>query len=180
MDFNSIGNGAPFYVLTKSDKPTLTIGVVKEKTAPQPKYQTPLTPAAFNGTQPQTFVTITATVNGKDETFSDIPTNVEIAQKGNDVFSGSREAMLQFVDGMMQTSKKALDMVDYHKSVLAEGEKMLETLNPRYADEKRQAKTIKGLEEHQAETDKKLNSLEQMCAKMLNILNQFNDAPPEK
>ena len=85
--------------------------------------------------------------------------NVEIAARGNDTFSGSREAMLQAVDAMLQTSKKALDMVNYHKSVIAESEKMMEVLNPRYAEEKKQARTIKSLEERQAATDEKLDSI---------------------
>lgn len=174
MDFNSLTNGAPFYVLSKSEKPTLSIGVVKEKTAPTPKYQPQAVPNAFSGVQPQNFITITATVGGRDEVFPDIPVNVEIAQKGNDVFSGSREAMLQYVDGMMQTSKKALDMVEYHKTVLREGEKMVETLNPRYAEEKKQARTIKALEERQMATDQKLSSLESQNEEILSILRQLN------
>lgn len=159
MDFNSLGNGSPFYVLRKAERPVLEIGVVKSKTQPQPKYQPQAVPTAFNGTNIQQVVSITATINGKDEVFSDIPVNVEIAQRGNDTFSGSREAMLQAVDTMIQTSKKALEMVDYHKTVRNEGEKMLELLNPRYAEEKRQAKTISDLEKRQAATDQKLDSI---------------------
>lgn len=170
MDFNSLGTGAPFYILTKTDKPTLSVGVVKEKTAPQARYQAQTAPNVFNGIQPQMIVSVTATVDGKDKVFSEIPTNVEIAQKGDEVFSGSREAMLQFVDSMIQTSKKALDMVGYHKSVVTEGEKMLETLNPRYADEKKQARTIKALEEKQSETDKKIEDLKKQNDEMLSML----------
>lgn len=159
MDFNSIGVGSPFYVLRKSGTPTLHIGTVKEKTAPQTKYQAQAVPNAFSGLQQQTTIAITATVDGRDETFADLPTNVEIAQRGDTVFSGSREAMLQCVDGMIQASKKTLEQVDYHKSVITEGEKMLEALNPRYAEEKRQTETIRALEEKQKETDNKLNEI---------------------
>lgn len=159
MDFNSLGVGSPFYILRKSEKPTLSVGVVKSKTAPQPKYQPQAIPNAFNGTTIQQVLTIVATIDGKDESFVDLPYNVEIAQKGNDTFSGSREAMLQAVDTMIQTSKKALEMVDYHQSVMSEGEKMLEVLNPRFAEEKRQARTISDLEKRQAATDEKLDAI---------------------
>ena len=67
--------------------------------------------------------------------------------------------MLQAVDAMLQTSRKAIEQIPYHKSVIAESEKMLETLNPRYAEEKKQARTIKSLEERQAATDQKLDSI---------------------
>lgn len=174
MDFSSLAAGAPFYVLTRGERPSLTVGVVKERTAPAPKYQPQAAPGAFCGVQPQSVVTVTATVDGRDEAFADIPVGVEIAQRGDKVFSGSREAMLQHVDGMMQASRKALDMAGYHKAVLAEGERMLEALNPRYAEEKRQARTIKALEERQVATDAKLSSLESQNAEILSILRQLN------
>lgn len=160
MGFNSLADGSPFYLLRKGDKPTLEVGIVKSKTEPKPLYQPTAVPNAFAGMNNiQQVISVTATFNGRDETFTDIPTNVEIAAKGNVTFSGSREAMLQAVDAMLQTSKKALEEVDYHKSVIDEGEKMLETLNPRYAEEKRQARTIKALEERQTATDAKLDSI---------------------
>lgn len=158
MDFNSLGNGDPFYVLRKSDKPYLEVGVVKSKSQPRAKFPTQ-TPNVMAGMQFQQVIDITATINGKDETFFELPINVEIAAKGNDTFSGSREAMLQAVDAMLQSSKKAIEQVPYHKSVIAESEKMLETLNPRYAEEKKQARTIKSLEERQSATDAKLDSI---------------------
>lgn len=158
MDFNSLTSGNPFYVLRKSEKPTLEVGVVKSKSQPRAKFPTQ-TPNIMSGMQMQQVVDIVATINGRDETFNEIPINVEIAARGNDTFSGSREAMLQAVDAMLQTSKKAIEQVPYHKSVIAESEKMLEALNPRYAEEKKQARTIKSLEERQAATDAKLDSI---------------------
>ena len=158
MDFNSLANGNPFYVLKKGEKPILEVGVVKSKTQPRAKFPTQ-TPNIMSGVQMQQVIDVIATINGRDETFNDIPINVEIAARGNDTVSGSREAMLQAVDAMLQTSKKAIEQVPYHKNVIAESEKMLEVLNPRYAEEKKQARTIKSLEERQAATDAKLDSI---------------------
>ena len=158
MDFNSLVNGTPFYVLRKGEKPILDVGVVKSKSQPRAKFPTQ-TPNIMSGMQMQQVIDVVATINGRDETFSDVPINVEIAARGNDTFSGSREAMLQAVDAMLQTSKKAIEQVSYHKSVINESEKMLEVLNPRYAEEKRQARTISDLEKRQAATDQKLDSI---------------------
>lgn len=165
MDFNSLGNGNPFYILRQGEKPILEVGVVKSKTQPHMKFPTQ-TPNVMSGLQTQQVIDITATINGKDEMFADIPVGVEIAQKGNITFSGSREAMLQAVDSMLATSRKAIEQVDYHKSVLKEGERMLEILNPRYAEEKKQARTIKTLEERQAATDQKLDSILKILQKL--------------
>lgn len=176
MDFQSLGAGNPFYVLRKGEKPLLEVGVVKSKSQPRAKFPT-ATPNIMAGVQIQQVLDVTATINGKDETFSEIPINVEIAARGNDTFSGSREAMLQAVDNMLQTSKKALEQISYHKGVIAESEKMLEVLNPRYAEEKRQARTIQSLEEKQKATEQQLSAMQSQVGEMLGILRQLNGSP---
>ena len=102
MDFQSLGQGSPFYILRQGEKPILEVGVVKQKSQARAKFPTQ-TPNIMQGMQVQQVIDVIATINGKDETFSDIPINVEIAQRGNVTFSGSREAMLQAVDTMLQT-----------------------------------------------------------------------------
>ena len=154
MDIQNLGIGSPFYVLRKGEKPVLT-----------------QTPNIGIGMQMQQVIDVTVTINGKDEVFSEIPINVEIAARGNDTFTGSREAMLQAVDAMLQTSKKAIEQVPYHKSVIAESEKMLEVLNPQYAENKKQARTISDLERRQADTDKKLDTI-------LGILQKLDSPAP--
>ena len=181
MDFNSLTNGSPFYILRKNGTmPTLIVGTLKDKTSPMPKYQAQAVPNAFNGTNVQQVITLTINIGGRDEVIADVPCNIEIAARGTDTFSGSREAMLQAVDAMIQASKKNLDMVDYHKSVLTEGEKMLETLNPRYAEEKKRDKSIIELEKRQTQTDQKLTKLEAQNGEILSILRQLNGEPTSK
>ena len=172
MDINSLTSGSPFYVLKKGERPVLEIGTVKAKSQPRPQYQTQ-TPNLMNGMNFQQVVDLTVTINGSDRVINNIPLNVEIAAQGNETFSGSREAMLQAVDNMLQTSKKALEQIPLHKNVIAESEKMLEVLNPRYAEEKKQARTIKTLEERQAATDAKLDSI-------LSILQKLDSPPPSR
>ena len=162
---DSLSAGQPFYILRKGEKPVLEIGTIKSKSQPRMKFPTQ-TPNLMTGIQTQQVIDITATVNGKDEVFNEFPVNIEIASRGNDTFSGSREAMLQAVDSMLQTSKKAIDMIPYHKAVITESEKMMEVLNPRYAEEKKQARTIKTLEERQAATDEKLDSILKILQKL--------------
>lgn len=173
MDFQSLGSGNPFYVLRKGEKPILEVGVVKSKTQPRAKFPTQ-TPNIMTGMQYQQVIDVVATINGKDETFSEVPINVEIAARGNDTFSGSREAMLQAVDAMLQTSKKAIEQVPYHKSVIVETEKMLEVLNPQYAENKKQARTIQSLEEKQRATEQQLTGMQSQIGEMLGILRSLN------
>lgn len=162
MDFNSLGTGSPFYILTKREgqKPTLEIGTVKEKVVQQPQYQFQAVPNALNGMgqQPQ-LVRLTVTVDGSDRVIPDVPVNVEIAAKGNVTYSGSTQAMLQAVDAMMQTSKAEIDRDAYNHMVMEEGERFIEKLNPRYAEEKQRDRAIKALEERQTATDSKLDTI---------------------
>ena len=165
MDFNSLGNGNPFYVLRQGEKPTLEVGVVKQERQPRAKFPTQ-TPNLMNGLQMQQVIDVVATINGKDETFAEIPVNVEIAQKGGMMFSGSREAMLQAVDAQMQASKKHIEENAYHVASIPLYEKMMETLNPQYAENKQQARTIKDLQERQNAQDKKLDDILTILQKM--------------
>lgn len=165
MDFNSLGNGSPFYVLRQAEKPTLEVGVVKQKSQPRAQFPTQ-TPNLMQGMQMQQVIDVVATVNGKDETFTDVPVNVEIAMKGTTTFSGSREAMLQAIDAKMQTSKKHIEMTSLHQAAIPEYEKMMEALNPQYAENKQQARTIKDLQERQNAQDKKLDDIYSLLQKM--------------
>jgi dsDNA-binding SOS-regulon protein len=165
MDFQSIGQGSPFYILRQGEKPILEVGVVKQKSQARAKFPTQ-TPNIMQGMQVQQVIDVIATINGKDETFSEIPINVEIAQRGNVTFSGSREAMLQAVDAMLQTSKKALEQIPYHKSVISESEKMMEALNPQYAENKQQARTILDLQERADKQEKMLSDIYALVQKI--------------
>ena len=165
MEFRSIGNGQTIYVLKKSEKqkPVLQVGVVKSKSEPKPAYQTN-TPilnglASMNGHN--IVVDIGATINGSDVPFSNLPANGESTSYngGNTFVSCNAQAVTQAVDAMMQVSRQELEREAFNKSVLAEGEKMLETLNPRYAEEKQRDRTIKSLEARQAATDSKLDTI---------------------
>jgi len=67
MDFSSLGQGSPLYILRQGEKPTLDVGTVKAKTQPHVKFPTS-TPNLMTGLQPQQVIDITVSLNGKDET----------------------------------------------------------------------------------------------------------------
>ena len=164
MDFNALSAGQPVYVIQKSEKPVLQVGVVKSKSDPKSPYQTQtlniLNGLAAMNTQNHV-VDLVVTINGADVPFSNVPVSAETASynNGQTFLSCSREATLQAVDAMIDASKKAIEQVPYHESVLSEGEKMIETLNPRYKEEKDRDRTIRELVEHRKETDSKLDQI---------------------
>jgi len=78
---------------------------------------------------------------------------------------------------MLQTSKKALEQIPFHKQVITESEKMLETLNPQYAENKQNARVIQSLQEKQKAQEQQLAELKAQNSEMLSILRQLNGSP---
>lgn len=153
MDFNTIGKGSTFYILREGEEtPVLEIGTVKEKTAKPPVMQ-----YGMNNQAP--LIDITVTVDGSDRVVPELPVNVEIAQRGKETYTGSSECIFQAIDGMIARSRTNLERATYDRTVLVEGEKMKELINPRYAETKQQARTIKDLQERVDSQDRKLDQI---------------------
>jgi len=172
MDFNSLAVGSPIYVITKGGtRPKMQIGSVKSKNEPRSAYPTH-TP---NLIQAGMVLDIVVSMDGSDVPFNNLPTTGESTtyNGGNTFVSCSREATLQEIDSMMHVSRKARGMMDYHEAVEEEGEKMKETLNPSYAEGKRQARIIKELQDHVGEQERKLDSI-------LNILQKLDSPIPKR
>lgn len=115
MDFNSLAVGSPLYILRKAEKPTLHIGSVKTKGEPKQAYQTH-TPNLLQS--PNLVLDIVVNLeDGSEVPFNNLPTTGESTtyNGGNTFVSCSRDATSQAVDSMIQTSRKALEMVDYHQ-----------------------------------------------------------------
>lgn len=152
MDFQSLRPGSAIYILHRDDNtPRLIVASVQNKPEPRPRYmtQTPAaTPAAYAGTNMMApVVEVIARCGNEDVPFSNLtPTDSSATYNNGQTFiTTTPDAMLPAVDAMIQDSRKALERVDYHKAVLVEGEKMLETLNPRYREEKEQKQDIANL-----------------------------------
>ena len=151
MDFNSIGDNSPIYVVRK--KPfALESGTLKSKAFPQgtnPYLPQPL---------PQK-IDLVVTVNGSDESIPGVPTNIEVVQYGNSFYSTTPELAIQAINNMMQMARAGIEEQPYYNSVLAEGEKAIESLDPKYAENKRQANVIKELQGRVDGQDKKLDAI---------------------
>lgn len=169
MDFGNLGNGSPFYILTKpkGEKPRLEVGTVKEKAMLQPQYQLQAVPGAMNGITQQQNVRVVVSINGNDRIVPDIPANVEIAQKGDVFYTGSQQAIIQAIDQMMQKSKGEIERHDYNVMVIEAGQEMMGVVNPQYAASVQQEKSIKDLQARQDEQGKMLQDIYSMVQKIV-------------
>ena len=107
----------------------------------------------------QQVINLTLDINGRDEVITDLPLGIEIASRGTDTYSGSKEAMLQAVEAMIQNAGNILSRTEFYRSVKTEGDKMREILNPQFARENQQARAIADLQKRLAEQDKKYDTI---------------------
>ena len=159
MDFKSLGENSPVHIVRK--KPFVyEVGVLKSKSGlPQQMPQTnPYLAQLVQQNMPQQSFNIVVTVNGKDEVVQGIPLNGENVDYNNTYYCATSEGAMQAIANMMQMASAGKADVPYYDSILVNGEKYMEMLNPQYAEGKRQARTIEELQARQDANDKKLDS----------------------
>lgn len=115
------------------------------------------------GQMPEYVVDITATINGEKREFKQVPSNLTIANFGEDsyILADSRESLNSYVTSMLQNSKTILSSVDKHKALIPQYENVLAELNPQYA--KRDDKVVNELKEQ-------VNTLQKQLAEAINLI----------
>lgn len=151
MDFNSLGENSPVYVVRKKPFRFVT-GTLKSKVTKQPTvpYMPQPTPQQID---------VIVTVEGNDETLPNIPQGLEVLEYKGSYYSTTAEGAQQAISGLMQLGREGLENQTYFSSLLTEGEKALEALNPQYAEGKRQARVVKELQDRADAQDKKLDKI---------------------
>lgn len=160
MDFKSLQPGNPVYIIYKNDKPRLIVAEVITRN--EPHYNV-ANPSAAIGTNLKQVVDITAKDGEQVIPLGNLTADNETAtyNNGAQFIGASQEATLREVDRMMAESRQVLDKVEYHQSVLAEGEKMLEVLNPQYKEAKAQKQDIADLRDQMGQLMQMVADLQQ-------------------
>lgn len=170
MDFQSLRPGSAIYVLHNdgTTTPSLVVGIVQNKPEPKPRYMTLApgsTPNMYAGTNMmQPVVEVVAKCGNEEIPFKNLTPTDSSASYGNEAYfiTTTPDAMLPAVDAMMQKSRKELDRARYNEAVLAEGEKMVEVLNPRYREEKEQKQDIANLKGQMGDVVNTMNTMMSM------------------
>lgn len=99
------------------------------------------------GTQPQggLVVDVTIEADGATRTYT-IPEASSLTYAANLVLSTDKDGIIREVEAIKSASEEALAQVDKHKDAVAKCEKLLEELNPVFAEKKAQDKRIEGIE----------------------------------
>lgn len=141
--FQSLRAGSSIYILHKSGTPLLEMGSIVSVTAPMPKYTVP---PVFG--QPQEMVVdMVVKVNGQDLNYQKVPASADIADFGINgvVISDSRDAMNAEVVNLKNRSTEIIGSIDFHKGVIDGCNKILESLNPEFAERQAQQNDINSL-----------------------------------
>jgi hypothetical protein len=159
MDFKSLGENSQIHIIRKKPFQYLT-GTLKSKTAKNQSFAPYMMQA-----QPQTF-DLVVNVNGSDEIVSGISDNMEVVEYKGSYYSASTNGILQAASTMVQMAKNGKAEQPYFDDVIANGEKVIESLNPEYAESKRQARLVKDLQDRQDEQGKMLKEMYSMLQKI--------------
>ena len=162
MNFVSLRHGNPLYIIYRSGEcPRLALAEVVQRTEPHIALANQQAGMGMNMGQ-----VVDLSVKEGERTFpiTNLNPNAESCtyNGGQQFIACTRESALQEVDRMMAESRAAMERIAWHKSVLTEGEKMLETLNPRYAEDKAQKQDIVNLKNQMNTIGGKLDALREM------------------
>ncbi len=166
MSFQTLRMNAPIFVLHKDQTPYIEIGTVASVSSPVPKHPQP----PIFGQMQEMVVDISARIGDQIVNLQKLPATGDVGDFGNNiVVSCSREAMNAEVSSMRQRSIDTLNSIEAHKATIAGCDKILETLNPEYAERQKQ-------EAENRELRNEVKELKQMMAELLRGV----EKPPKK
>lgn len=144
--FQNLRQGNPVYILYKGENPRCDVTYTENVSTPEPKFKNQI-----NMYQPNQEMVVNLKIKIQDvmAEIPQVPANLSITNytlNGQPVvISSSRDAINTEIDNMLQ--QRIVDSVDYHQSIIAGCESMLEQLNPSFAEKKQQEEKIGKLEE---------------------------------
>lgn len=165
MDFNSLTQGAPFYIISTNGGLSVALGTVKGKTAPY-------WPMPANNLNSQ-LVDITVSFNGQDRVIPGLPIGLEVAGREPETYTGSREIAERVIHDKVNEAKKVLQNVPIYQQIESDGPKCLELINPDYAATRKTTESIELLQKRTEETENQLAKMEAQNAEILKMLREL-------
>lgn len=170
--FQNLRANSQLYILHKDGIPRVECGTVTRPGSPRTKYPSIPTPA---GQIPQleTVVDIVASINGQETSLQGLPAGAEIAdfgQNGNIVVSCSRDAMNNEIALMRKKSEDVLKSVAMNQSIIEACDKMLDQLNPEFAEKQRRDKEMEEMKIRMSEMTRSISDLMEVNKKLMERL----------
>lgn len=172
MNFSELQPGANFYIVSTNNGLSVAVGTVKGKTAPY-------WPMPANGMNTQ-LVDLTININGQDRVVPGLPVSLEVAGRDPEIYTGNRETAERVINEKMAEADKMLQNIPYYQKVKQDGPSCKETINPGYAQTRRQAETIEQLQQRLAATEGKLSEMTDLQARTLELLEKLSNKKEKK
>lgn len=140
--FQGLRESSLFYTLTKGrEGMSLQVGQVVKISNPYPKPLNgqPFTPsytAAF--TSPEMVVDVEVRVGDTITPYKQLPANDNVCtyENGKVVVTDSKDVISSHIEGVVMSSRQAIEDNPYHEANIKTGEEILRGLNPQFAKEK--------------------------------------------
>lgn len=167
--FQNLRTNSQIYILHKENNPYVETGTVVSVSAPTPKFPVP---PGFNPLQ-EMVVDIVVRVNGQENTYQKLPANLDIADFGNGqiTLSASRDAMNAEISSQKQKSLDMINSLPYHQGLVAGYDKILQEINPEFAEKQRQQDEINVLKSQMSEMSKSISDLMALNKQLYTKLN---------
>lgn len=142
MDFNGLNKGDSIYVINKTDMgPEMVVGEVVDKNAPHYDLQNQ---AAANSSGMQQVIDLSVRFGDRVEPMRNLTVSkqTESYNGGKQIVCCDKESVLREIDRMMAVSRGEIERDAYNRNVLEKGEVIIESLNPKYKEDKEQKAAI--------------------------------------
>lgn len=149
--FSTLKQGSIIYVLEKGERLVLKTGqVVNQGQNSQ-----------YNFGQPMGLINITVNANGEKLDFSNLPPNQSSTNynNGTTLVSDNKEAIVVEVENIISNSQNVINSIDYHQTMVTDGEDILKTINPRFAKDKERDEEINRINGRINDMDSKLDKV---------------------
>jgi hypothetical protein len=164
MNFQTLEQGANFYVIGTNGGLTVAVGTVKGKSMPY-------WPMPAGGMNSQV-IDLTVTFNGQDRVIPGLPVSLEVAGRDPEVYTGNRDIAERIIDEKVSEAQHRLQNRPMDEKIVADGPRCKELINPGYAATRKQVETIEQLQSRAASTEKELMALKTQNAEMLKLLKE--------
>ena len=156
--FQQLIPNSQIFILHRANTLSIETGFVTSVSIPRPKYLS----QPLNNNQLMV-VDISATVGGQPMNYTQLDAGADIAESlsngENIVIATSKEAMNAKIASLKQISQDVIGSVDLHKNLIVEYDKILQELNPEFAEKEQQKNEIKMMKEQMQEMSKNMTDL---------------------
>lgn len=165
--FQNLRAGTPLYVLHKKE-PKIEQGEVIFVSNPVPQFGQTTFNAGIMAQQP---MTVDVKIKNGDQTIElqKLPATLSIADYGNGmVVSENRDAIINEIGVLKNTSQKIIESIGYHKEMVKKCDLLLEELNPQIRQEAERSRELESISTRVSGLENSLERIEEMLARSLN------------